>query len=75
MSHGSMSNVVGHRTQRVKIFDGVVTTLLNVMHVSKLRRSLISFRVLDTLGYFISLRRMTLRISFRCFNDNEGVRW
>ena len=50
MSHGSMSNVVGHRTQRVKIFDGVVTTLLNVMHVSKLRRSLISFRVLDTLG-------------------------
>ena len=39
--------VIGIGSIKVRIFDGVVRTLSNIKHVSKLRRGLISLRGLD----------------------------
>ena len=35
----------------IKMFDGVVRVLSNVRHVPVLRKNLISFNILDDLGY------------------------
>ena len=50
IGNGSASRVVGISTVKMKMFDGIVRTLANVKHVTRLRRLLISLGVLDMMG-------------------------
>ena len=45
------------------MFDGVVRILTNVKHIPKLRRSLISLGVVDTLGYDFSIKNGSMSIN------------
>ena len=48
--------IVGVGSVKIKMFDGVIRTLLDVIHVSKLKKYLISLGVLDSCGHkFTSL--------------------
>ena len=66
MDNDSSSKIIGIDTIKVRIFDGVVRTLSNVKYVPKLRKSLISLRVLDNLGYVFSIKNGIMKI-------NKGV--
>jgi len=56
-------NVEGISTVRVKMFDGIVRELKNVRYVPQLKINLISVGPLKTLGLFISIRYVILKIT------------
>ena len=68
MDNDSSSKIIGIDTIKVRIFDGVVRTLSNVKYVPKLRKSLISLRALDNLGYVFSIKNGIMKINKGVFN-------
>ena len=46
-----LSKIVGIETVRIKMFNGVIRTLINARHVPDLKRNLISLNALDAKGY------------------------
>ena len=63
MGDDSVSNVVGIDTVKVKMYDGAVRTLTNVRHVPKLKRGLISLRMVDNLECNVSTKNDTVNIA------------
>ena len=55
--HIAFIKVIRIATIKVRMFDGVVRILTNVEYIPKLRRSLISLGVVDTLGYDFSIKK------------------
>ncbi|GKA76891.1 retrovirus-related pol polyprotein from transposon TNT 1-94 [Tanacetum coccineum] len=55
--------VVGIRTIRIKMHDGVFRTLTNVRHVLDLKKNLISLGVLDSKGFKYTSENGVLRVS------------
>ena len=51
MGDNSPCAVVGMGTVQIKMFDGIVRTLIEVRHVPFMSRKLISLSILDTKGY------------------------
>ena len=51
MDDNASCKVAGIETVRIKIFDGVVSTLGDVRHVPDLKRNLISLSTFDAKGY------------------------
>ena len=58
-----VSKVMGIGTVKVKMYDGAMRILTNVRQVPKLRRGLISLRVLDTLECDVSAKNNTMNIA------------
>ena len=63
MGDDSVSKVIGIGTVKVKMYDGAMRTLMNVRHVPKLRRELISLEMLDTLGCDVSTKNDLMNIA------------
>ena len=63
MGNNASCNVVGIRTVRIRIIDGVVLTLSDVRHVPDLKRNLISPSTLDVKGYKYTSEGGVLKIS------------
>ena len=61
--HTAFIKVIKISTIKVRMFDGVVRILTNVKHIPKLRRSLISLGVVDTLGYDFSIKNGSMSIN------------
>ena len=51
MGNNASYKIVGIGTVKIKMFDGIVTTLNDVRHVLNLKRNLISLSTLDSKGY------------------------
>ena len=51
MGNDVSCKVIGMRSIKFKMFDGVIRTLENVRHVPELKKNLISLGTLDTNGY------------------------
>ena len=63
ISNDATSPVIGIRTVKIKMFDGVVRVFSNVRHVPNLRKNLISLGVLDDLGYSYSSKGGIMKIT------------
>ena len=57
MGNDATCTIIGMRTIKIKMSDGVVRTLEEVRHILDMRKNLISLGTLDSKGYIaISLR-------------------
>ena len=63
MGNNASCKVVGIGTIHIKMFDGVVRTLGNIIHVPDLKRNLISLSTLDAKGYNYTGEGGVLKIS------------
>lgn len=60
MGNNAVCNFVGVRSVRIRMFDGMIYTLLNVHHVSDMKKNLISLGALNSDGS-------------RCILDKDGL--
>jgi hypothetical protein len=63
MGKNSPCEVVGMCTVQIKMFDGVVHTLIEVRHVPSMSKNLISLSTLDTKGYMYYARDDVLKLT------------
>ena len=62
MGNVAICKVVGKDIIRLKMLDGMTRELIDVRHVPDLKRNLISFGMLDKMGYFVKLELGTLKV-------------
>ncbi|KAH9649112.1 hypothetical protein KPL70_025867 [Citrus sinensis] len=62
MGNNSLCKVVGLGAIRLKMFDGVIRELSEVMHVPELKRNLISLGILDQMGCIIKMEFGVMKI-------------
>jgi len=67
-------NVEGIGTVRVKMFDGIVQELKEVMYVPQLKRNPISVNTLETLGLVVSIQNDILKMTNGLMVVMKGVR-
>lgn len=63
MENNASCTTVGIVSIRIKMFDGVVKTLIEVRHLQELKRNLISLGVFDYSGYKFSCQGRVLKVS------------
>ncbi|KAK9937625.1 hypothetical protein M0R45_014403 [Rubus argutus] len=69
---GTRRSVMGVGTVKIKMFDGAVRTLGDVVYVPKFRRNLISLSQLDSKGYRLSSAGGVVKISRGCMVLMKG---
>jgi hypothetical protein len=62
MGNGISCRTIGIESIKIKMFDGIVRTLMDVSHVPQLKKNLISLGVLDSGGYKITGQDGTLKV-------------
>ena len=63
MGNDFSCKIVGVGSVQIKMHDGSVRTLIDVRHVPKLRKKLISLGVLDSIGYKCTTQGGVLKVS------------
>ena len=63
MGYDASCRVVGIGNIRVKMFDGVIRTLCDVIHVPDLSTNMISLRILDSNGFNYKFSNEVMKVS------------
>jgi len=74
MNDDDSCNVKETGTIRIKIFDGIIPELKEVRYVSQLKRNLISFGALETLGLVVSIRDGIFKMTKGSMVAMKGIR-
>ena len=72
MGNNVTCKIVGIRSIRIKIYDGIVRNLTYVRHVPELRKKLISMGVLDDAGYKFAVQLWSYEDIERYLGCYEG---
>ena len=65
MRNNSSCKIVGIGIVKIKMFDGIVQTLIDVRHVLDFKRNLISLNTLDLNGYKFIGKNGVIKLSKR----------
>ena len=63
MGNGIPCKIVGVGSIKIRMFDGIVTEIMNVRYVLELKLNFISLRVLDSNGYKYASQGGALKVS------------